>query len=76
MCIRDRPITHRPRLYLLDANQVQFRLFGGPFGKYGKDNKRHREVRNALIHEYFGNVYEVHANDALLLVIDWYKQKQ
>jgi hypothetical protein len=66
----------RPTIYLRDANQVQFRLFGSPFGKYGKDNKKHREIRDKLVFDYFGCLYEVHANDALLMVIDWIQNSE
>jgi hypothetical protein len=61
----------RPSIFLRDANQVQFRLFGKPYGKYGKYKTLHREHRNRMVHEYFGELFEVHANDALLLIIDW-----
>lgn len=60
-----------PAIVLRDANQVQFRLFGKPYGKYGKDKTHHRESRNQLVRDYFGQLFEVHANDALLLIIDW-----
>lgn len=61
----------RPSIYLRDANQVQFRLFGKPYGKYGKEKTLHRQHRNSMVQNYFGELFEVHANDALLLIIDW-----
>ncbi|RXT08110.1 hypothetical protein [Ammoniphilus sp. CFH 90114] len=67
------PEGRRPVIYLLDAKQVQFRLFGKPFGKYGKEKTSHRQIRNLMVQEYFGMTYEVHANDALLMIIDWNK---
>ncbi|MEW9669104.1 hypothetical protein [Ammoniphilus sp. 3BR4] len=67
------PEENRPGIYLRDANQVQARLFGKPYGKYGKDKTRHREERNRLVEQYFGALYEVHANDALLMIIDWHQ---
>ena len=71
--IKPLPEENRPDIYLRDANQVQARLFGRPYGKYGKDKTRHREERNRLVEKYFGALYEVHANDALLMIIDWHE---
>lgn len=65
------PEDQRPAIFLRDANQVQFRLFGKPYGKYGKEKTLHRQQRNRMVQEYFGELFEVHANDALLLIIDW-----
>lgn len=69
------PEDNRPAIILRDAQQVQFRLFGKPFGKYGKEKSLHRQSRNLMVEEYFGKIYEVHANDALLMVIDWHRQQ-
>lgn len=71
--LKSLPEENRPEIYLRDANQVQFRLFGKPYGKYGKDKTRHREERNLIVETYFGALYEVHANDALLMIIDWHQ---
>ena len=70
------PTERLPEIHLLDANQLQYRLFGGPFGKYGKAKTMHRIQRNELVKEYFGEIFEVHANDALLMIIDWQRLSQ
>ncbi|WP_134699121.1 hypothetical protein [Ammoniphilus sp. YIM 78166] len=65
------PEDQRPSIFLRDAKQVQFRLFGKPYGKYGKEKTLHRRQRDNMVQEYFGELFEVHANDALLLIVDW-----